>query len=187
MVVQFCKAMGFKVIAVDLGADKKKVAEEAGADAFIDVTTVKPEDLPAEVQKLTPGNLGAHATIVAAGNAKAYAAAPGVLRPRGVVIALGLREFSLLLISAEWPLLTFGAPLGVATLGGEPALAVFKGLRFRGILVSTRAQMAAALEYLKDGKVKEHITVYPFSEFPAALKRCAEGKANGRQVIDFNK
>lgn len=107
--------------------------------------------------------------IVAAGNGKAYASAPTVLRPLGVVVAVGL------------------PPLGTAVLGGEPAIACFKGISFRGILVTTRSDMTEALELLKQGKVKEHVTLLPFSEFPAALERCAKSQANGRQVIEFAK
>jgi D-arabinose 1-dehydrogenase-like Zn-dependent alcohol dehydrogenase len=47
--------------------------------------------------------------------------------------------------------------------------------------------MTAALALLQEGKVKEHVTLLPFAEFPAALERCAKSQAKGRQVIDFNK
>lgn len=60
MVVQFAKARGYKVIGIDVGPEKKSMATDAGADAYIDALAVKAEDVPAEVQKLTNG-LGAHA------------------------------------------------------------------------------------------------------------------------------
>jgi len=167
MVVQFCKAKGYKTIGVDLGADKTETVKNAGADAYIDLSVTKADDLPAEVQKLTDG-LGAHAAIVAAGNGKAYAAAPTVLRPLGTVVAVGL------------------PPIGTSVLGAEPAVACFKGIKFRGILVTTRQDMKDALALLEAGKVKEHVTLLPFKEFPAALERCAKSQTKGRQVIDFN-
>lgn len=66
-------------------------------------------------------------------------------------------------------------------------MACFKGIRFRGILVTTRPDMEEAMKFLAEGKVKEHVTVLPFAEFPEALARCANSTAKGRQVIDFNK
>lgn len=91
MVVQFAKAMGYKVIGIDLGDEKKDTALHAGADDFVDVSKV--EDVGAAVKKLTADGLGAHACVVAAGNPKAYSTAPSVLRPLGTLIALGLREW----------------------------------------------------------------------------------------------
>lgn len=90
MVVQFATAMGHNVIGIDVGEEKRAVATEAGAKHFIDVT--KTEDVGAAVKKLTPDGKGAHACIVAAGNAKAYVVAPTVLRNLGLLVALGHRE-----------------------------------------------------------------------------------------------
>lgn len=90
MVVQFATAMGFKVIGIDLGDDKSATAKEAGAKEFVDVSKV--DDVGAAVKKLTEDGMGAHACVVAAGNPKAYATAPAVLRPLGQIIAVGLRK-----------------------------------------------------------------------------------------------
>lgn len=90
MIVQFAAAMGINVIGIDVGDEKRDTALHAGAKHFIDVTKVK--DVGAAVKELTADKLGAHATIVAAGNGKAYEAAPSTLRLLGTVVAVGLRE-----------------------------------------------------------------------------------------------
>lgn len=61
MVVQFARAMGLHVIAVDVGADKEAGTLACGAEAYIDVTQEK--DLPGKVKSLT-GGLGAHGVSV---------------------------------------------------------------------------------------------------------------------------
>lgn len=164
MVVQFAHAQGFKVIGIDVGEDKAKVVKEAGGDHFVDATNPNAIE---EVKKLTGDGLGTHAVIVTAGNGKAYAAAPYVLRPLGVQVTVGLPAN------------------GEAIAGADPGYIVFMGITIKGILVTTRKDMEEALEYLKNGQVKEHITVYPFSYFPEALANVAASKTNGRQVIEF--
>lgn len=169
MVTQFCKAQGYNVIGIDVGDDKNKTATEAGAAHFIDVTKVDAKDLPAAVRKISPDGLGAHAVIVAAGNGKAYENAPGLLRPCGVLVAVGLPA------------------AGTAIAGADPALVCFGGIQIRGILVTTRDDMVDALKFLADGKVKEHVQVVPFAEFPQTLKAVSESKTFGRKVIDYSK
>lgn len=63
----------------------------------------------------------------------------------------------------------------------------FTGITVKGILVTTRADMHDALEYLKNGSVKEHVTLVPFAEFPQALADVAASRTKGRKVVDFNK
>jgi propanol-preferring alcohol dehydrogenase len=166
MVVQFCHANGYKVIGVDVGDDKAKVVSDAGGDHFVDAVKAG-ANVADEVKKLTPGGAGTHAVIITAGNGKAYAAAPYVLRPLGVQVTVGIPA------------------AGEAIAGADPAWIVFMGITIRGILVTSRKDMEDALVYLKDGKVKEHVTVYPFKYFPKALANVAASKTNGRQVIEF--
>lgn len=48
--------MGFRVIAIDGGDQKKELCKKLGAEEFIDFTTAK--DIPAEVMRIT--GYGAH-------------------------------------------------------------------------------------------------------------------------------
>lgn len=79
------------------------------------------------------------------------------------------------------------APVGTSVAGADPFYMCVTGIRAKGILVATRAAMAEALEFLKAGKVKEHATLVPFSEFPQALADVAASRTQGRKVVDFNK
>lgn len=167
MVVAFGKALGLKVIVIDVGADKEEAALKTGADAYVDVTATK--DLPKTVQDLTPDGLGVHGVIITAGNGKAYQAGIGILRPRGVYVAVGL------------------PPTGTAIAGAEPAVVVSKALNIRGSMLNTVADMEEALQLLAEGKVKEHIVVKPFSETTQALRDVGASRTSGRVVIDYSK
>lgn len=67
--VQYARANGASVIAVDTGNDKREYLKSVGAKEFVDFKLVP--DTIEEVRRITNG--GAHAVIVAAGNAKAFA------------------------------------------------------------------------------------------------------------------
>jgi D-arabinose 1-dehydrogenase-like Zn-dependent alcohol dehydrogenase len=58
--VQLAVAMGFRPVVVDTGAERKALAEEMGAEAFVDFKEV--EDPVARVLEITGG--GAHGVFV---------------------------------------------------------------------------------------------------------------------------
>lgn len=88
MGVQLARAMGFRVIGIDGGDEKRELCEKLGCEAFIDFTKVK--DVTAEVMKITQS--GAQGVFVTAGNATAYGSAPGMLGVSGKLMCIGLRE-----------------------------------------------------------------------------------------------
>jgi len=49
--LQYGKAMGMRVIAIDGGEEKGKLCQDLGAEAYLDFT--KTQDLAAEVQRVT--------------------------------------------------------------------------------------------------------------------------------------
>jgi propanol-preferring alcohol dehydrogenase len=84
--VQIASIKGYKVIAIDSGAEKEKLAKEMGAVAFVDYAK---EDVVKAVQALTDGE-GAHGVICVAGSEKAYLQAPELVRNSGVFVCVGL-------------------------------------------------------------------------------------------------
>lgn len=87
--VQYAKAMGMRVIAVDGGSDKEEMCKRIGADHFVDFTKVT--DIPAEVKRIADG-VGAHGLIVTASNSAAYKNGTSMLRISGVMMCIGLRK-----------------------------------------------------------------------------------------------
>ncbi len=94
MAIQYAKVMGMRVIAIDGGAEKEKLCLSLGAEHFIDYTSIG--DIGAEVVRIT--TYGAHAVAVFATAKQSYATAPFLLRPGGIVVAVGIpadgRRFS---------------------------------------------------------------------------------------------
>jgi alcohol dehydrogenase, propanol-preferring len=89
MGVQYAKAMGMRVIAVDGGSEKEELCKRIGADHFVDFTKV--QDVSAEVVTIADG-LGAHGLIVTASNSAAYRGGIGMLRTSGIMMCIGLRK-----------------------------------------------------------------------------------------------
>ena len=68
---QYAKAMGLKVIAIDSGAEKKKMClEQLGAYSFVDFAESK--NVVKDVQAATEDGLGPHAVILVAVNEKPF-------------------------------------------------------------------------------------------------------------------
>lgn len=78
--------MGFRVVAIDSGEDKRKLVSELGAEKWIDFKETT--DIASSVVSATEG--GAHAAVITTGNSAVYSQAIGYLRPKGRLIAVGL-------------------------------------------------------------------------------------------------
>jgi propanol-preferring alcohol dehydrogenase len=89
LAIQYAKACGTKVIALDSGA-KKDLCYELGADHFIDFTQYNSENLTAEVQRLA-GSL-VKLVMVCSASKRAYDQAVSFLGFRGVLACLGVPE-----------------------------------------------------------------------------------------------
>ncbi|TLD37519.1 alcohol dehydrogenase [Venturia nashicola] len=164
--VQLAKAMGFRPIVVDTGADKKEFALSMGAEAFIDFQTCG--DVVGEV-KAVAGGVGAHGVFVT--GPAAYPTAVGFIGDRvgGVIICIGLPPKSSEFI-----------------LGARPQQYIMKGLVIKGSLVGTQAHTVKALEFARRGLLKQIAEVLPIDRLPEAVARLRAGKVTGRMVVDFN-
>jgi alcohol dehydrogenase, propanol-preferring len=96
LAVQYARAMGLRVIAIDAGPEKEALTKSLGAEVFIDFE--KTPDVGAEVKRVTA--YGAHGAVVTAYTPQAYETAPSVLRPRGTFVVVGLPHNSKLLAGA---------------------------------------------------------------------------------------
>lgn len=135
LAVQYAKAMGMRIIAIDGGEEKGKLCKELGAEHYLDFTTSK--DLPAEVMEITTH--GAHGVIVTAATKEGYAVAPHFLRPGGTVVVVGLPKDETVIA---------GAP---------PILLALKRLSIVGSVTGTLKDVEEALEFTARGLV--HVSV----------------------------
>lgn len=83
---QYAKAMGLNVVAIDINDKTLEVCRAQGADATFNSRT-DPEYI-SKIKDLT--KIGVHAAAVFSNAKVAYKNAPSIIRPGGVLMAIGL-------------------------------------------------------------------------------------------------
>jgi len=159
MAVQYAKAMGLHVGAVDIAPEKLELARQLGAEVTVNA---KEEDPVAAIKRQTGG--GAHGVVVAAVSASIFRQAVGVLRRGGTCSMVGLPP-------GEFPLPIFDVVLNRLTV--------------RGSIVGTRKDLQESLQFAAEGKVKANIELQPLEEINHVFERMKEGKINGRVVLNI--
>jgi alcohol dehydrogenase, propanol-preferring len=155
LAVQYAKAMGMHVIAVDVGDDKLKLAKTLGADMTIDATRQNPVD---EVQK----GGGAEGVLVTAVSPKAFSQAVGMLARGGTMALVGLPP-------GDFPLSIFDTVLNRKTI--------------RGSIVGTRMDLIEALRFAAEGKVASHYSMDRLENINGIFDRLRAGRIEGRVVV----
>ncbi|MGL5012098.1 MAG: alcohol dehydrogenase AdhP [Paracoccaceae bacterium] len=156
MAVQYAKAMGLHVVAVDIGEDKLKLASDLGADVTLNAAEV---DVAAEVQKQLGG---VHGALVTAVSNAAFGQAVGMLRRGGFLSLVGLPP-------GDFPLPIFEV--------------VLKRITVRGSIVGTRNDLAEALAFAGEGAVASHFTWDSLDNINAVFDRMRAGQIDGRVVL----
>ncbi|WP_024507108.1 alcohol dehydrogenase AdhP [Bradyrhizobium sp. ARR65] len=157
--IQYAKAMGLKVVGVDIAEDKLELAKEAGADHAVNALS---KDAVESVVQATGG--GAHGVLVTAVSTPAFGQALRMVRRKGTISLVGLPP-------GEFPTPIFDV--------------VLKRITVRGSIVGTRRDLNEAIAFAADGKVKAEITKAPLSDINAIFDRMKAGKIDGRMVLDF--
>lgn len=166
LALQYAKYMGLSTIAIDSGAEKKALCEKLGAAAWIDFKETK--DIVAAVKAATPDGLGPQAAIIASPKPEAYEIAMEYIRPRGVVVAVGL------------------PPTGAA-VKADVFFTVLFNKTLTSSYVGNRKDAIEALEIAANGHVKCPIVIEPFENLQSVYDRMVEGKLAGRVVLDLFK
>ena len=157
--VQYAKAMGLHVCAVDIDDGKLEHAKRLGADALVNA---KQGDPVAAVKKATGG--GAHGVLITAPSLPAFKQGVGMTRKWGTCVLVGIPP-------GEFPTPLFDVVANCITI--------------RGSFVGTRQDMAEALAFAVDGKVKADIEIQPLSAINQVFERLQEGAVASRVVLDF--
>ena len=160
LAIQYVKAMSLHVRAVDIDDGKLKHATLMGADATVNA---KLPDAVELVKKATGG--GAHGVLITAPSLAAFKQGVAMTRKRGTCVLTGLPP-------GEFPFPLFDVVLNCITL--------------RGSLVGTRQDMAEALAFAAEGKVKAGIELQPLSSINQVLDRLERGEVAARVVLDFS-
>lgn len=163
LAVQYAKAMGYRPIGIDGGADKCDFAKSLGAEEMIDFTKVK--DIPAEMVRITKG--GPHAVINVSVSPAAMQQSIQYVRSCGTVVLVGL-------------------PAG-AEVKASVFAAVLKSIKIKGSYVGNRADTTEAIDFFSRGLIKCPIKVVGLSELASVYELMEQGKILGRYVVDTSK
>lgn len=158
LAVQYAKAMGRHVIAVDVADDKLRLAQEMGADAAINARETDPVS---EVQNAAGG---ADGILVTAVSPAAFSQAVGMLRRGGTMSLVGLPP-------GTFDLDIFDTVLNRKTI--------------RGSIVGTRMDLIEALAFAGEGKVSVHYSTAKLDEINGVFDRMRAGGIDGRVVLEI--
>lgn len=157
--VQYAKAMGLHVVAIDVAEDKLALARRLGADIALNAAV---PDLAADVSRRTGGM---HGALITAVSAPAFAQCLSLLRPRGTMSMVGLPPGS------------FALPIFDVVL---------KRLTVRGSIVGTRQDLAEALMFAAEGKVSAQVETRRLAEINAMFTELKAGRVSGRIVLKMS-
>jgi propanol-preferring alcohol dehydrogenase len=151
--------MGLQVCAVDIDDSKLAHAKSLGADLVINAKTSDPATI---LKKETGG--GAHGVLITAPSLPAFKQGVAMTRKRGTCVLVGLPP-------GEFPVPLFDIVANCITI--------------RGSFVGTRGDMAEALAFAAEGKVKADIELQPLSKINKIFDRLQHGDVPSRVVLDF--
>ncbi|WPX22979.1 MULTISPECIES: alcohol dehydrogenase AdhP [unclassified Mucilaginibacter] len=156
--VQYAKAMGMHVAAVDIADDKLALAKQLGAQLTVNALN----ENPGEVLKKATG--GMHGVLVTAVSPIAFEQGIGMLRRKGTIALNGLPNGS------------FDLPIFETVLN-----------RFtvRGSIVGTRKDMQEAIAFAVEGKVKADVHTAKLEDINNIFDDMRKGIITGRVVLQI--
>ncbi|MEK6283438.1 MAG: alcohol dehydrogenase AdhP [Acidobacteriota bacterium] len=156
LAVQYAKAMGMHVAAVDVVDEKLALARELGAELTVNART---EDPVSRIQETIGGS---HGVLITAVSPVAFQQGVNMLRRGGTCVLNGLPP-------GDFPVSIFDV--------------VLKRLTIRGSIVGTRKDMQEALQFASEGKVKAIIETVALEEINSVFDRLRRGEVQGRVVV----
>ncbi|MEO3946034.1 alcohol dehydrogenase AdhP [Gorillibacterium sp. CAU 1737] len=158
LAVQYAKAMGLNVVAVDTITEKLELAINLGADLTVNPTKV-------DAEKWIKERIGGvQASIVTAVTAKAFNSAYHSLKRGGALVLVGLPPEKM-----EVPIFN----------------TVLDGTRIVGSIVGTRLDLEEALRFAAEGKVKATIEKRKMEDINEIFAEMEKGDIQGRVVMDY--
>jgi len=157
LAIQYARAMGLHVAALDVTEDKLALARASGAEVTVNA---KAPDAAAQIVKQTGG--GAHGVLVTAVSPPAFDQAIHMVRRKGTVVLVGL------------PPGDFRAPIFDVVLSR---------ITIRGSIVGGRQDLAEAIAFAAEGKVHSHYHEMKLEDINQVFSDMKAGKIDGRMVM----
>lgn len=162
LAVQYAKAMGLNVAAIDVSDDKLELAKKYGAEVVANAKTLGEQGTIKKIIEETNG--GTHGVLVTAVHPIAFKQALGVVRRGGTVAMNGLPP-------GEFPVNIFDM--------------ILNGVTIRGSIVGTRLDLQEAIRFAEEQKVHAHVAPAKLEDINDIFSRMKQGKIDGRMVLDF--
>ncbi|AOT09294.1 alcohol dehydrogenase AdhP [Pseudoalteromonas luteoviolacea] len=159
LAIQYAKAMGLNVIAVDTGNNKLSLAKELGADLCIDYQHTDP------AQQIQTQFGGVQAVICTAASKAAFDSAYQSVKRGGKCVLVGLPNDAL-------PIPIFDT--------------VLKGISVIGSIVGTRQDLIECLEFAASGKVRAIVQTQPLANINQVFEQMLNSDIQGRIVLTMN-
>jgi propanol-preferring alcohol dehydrogenase len=159
LAVQYARAMGLHVAAVDIDAAKLRMARQLGAELCVNAA----EDDPVAV--LQRELRGVHGALVTAVSRESFSQGLGMLHKRGTMSMVGLPP-------GEFALPIFDVVLNAKTV--------------RGSIVGTRQDLNEALQFAADGRVRAATTPRRLEDINRIFDELRTGRIDGRAVLSFD-
>lgn len=151
LAIQYASAMGYRVVAVDVGSEKEAFCRKAGADAYFDALD---KDMATSLKSLTQDGAGARSVIVAAGSGKAYQSALDLVAAFGTLVCVGI-------------------PPPNETMSLHPLVLIDRGITVLGTLVGTRTETLEALDFVRRGVVTPAVNIIGLEELSDVARNLA--------------
>ncbi len=163
--IQIAKALGYKVIGVDIGPEKLEFIKKMGVDLAVDAN----EAIKTVRKQFKLGVIkGVSASIVFASKVAGFELGLKLLGRGGVLVVVGL------------PALSEGS------FSVDPFSFILRGLHITGALVGNIEEMRELVDLAADGKVKTHVgRIGKFSEINEVLEELEQGKIVGRAILEI--
>ncbi|KAH9886122.1 GroES-like protein [Xylariomycetidae sp. FL2044] len=167
MAVQYARAMGLHVIAIDGGSgdEKRDMCKQLGAETYVDFATS--QDLVADVKRATADGMGPHAVLLLAVSEGPFQQASAYVRSRGTIVCVGLPANAFL-----------KAPVFDT---------VTRMINIKGSYVGNRQDTAEAIDFFARGLIKAPYKVVGLSELQKVYELMEQGKIAGRYVVDTSR
>ncbi|KAL5590466.1 hypothetical protein FOBRF1_014023 [Fusarium oxysporum] len=164
--VQFAKALGFKVVAVDSREAGRHLASDVENSALKPDLVVDSSDTAAAskaIYDFTDGE-GVAAAVVCTPSLEANRWALSILRIKGTLGILGLPQ-------NPWQF--------------DAAPIVFRELTIKGSYVAGRAATERMMKVVEEAGVRSHLTVLPFEKIPDIVEIYEDAAFKGRIVVQI--
>ncbi|KAL6707559.1 hypothetical protein ACN47E_003908 [Coniothyrium glycines] len=159
--IQYAKAMGYRVIGIDITDAALQEAKNCGADHVLNSMTEK--EYIRKVTELTGG--GVHAAVNFTAAKKSYDDCPALVKPgEGLIMVVGIPR----------------QPIEFNAL--DIALGRY---RVKGSNNGTCYNMKSAIEFSSKHDIKPHLTAFKLEEVPQMIELMNTHKAQGRMGVVF--